>query len=115
MITKDKFETVWETWSYDVWGNAREGYDVNNRFCMDRDYPLTLKIEVNNPGTDLEFLSAYPSDKQIKEALGIGSRVRMEIDGDDRARYVVRERDGLPLGEMHLESPVSLSPIREEV
>ena len=22
----------WRFWSYDVWGNAREGYEVNNHY-----------------------------------------------------------------------------------
>lgn len=105
-------ETTWELWSYDVWGNAKDGYEVNDRSCFDREYPMTLKVEVNNPGTDHEFLSAYPSDKQIREALG-QRYIQLYLDGDDVTIYVNAERYGYPLGELHCTSHQSLSPIRE--
>lgn len=105
-------ETTWEVWTYDVWGNAKDGYDVNDRSCYDREYPMTLKVQVNNPETELEFLSAYPTDKQIREALGVG-KVRLDFDGDDLTIYVNRESDGYPLGELHCTSHEALSPIRE--
>jgi hypothetical protein len=73
-------ETTWELWSYDVWGNAADGYEVNDRSCWDREYPLTLQIEINNPGTPHEFLSAYPSDKQIRDALGCNHAYRLELE-----------------------------------
>ena len=106
-------ETTWELWSYDVWGNAVDGYEVNDRSCFDREYPLTLKVETNNPGNPQEFLSAYPSDKQIREALGCASAYRIELEGDDMTIYVNRSRDGYPLGELHCTSHKSLSPIWE--
>lgn len=103
-------ETTWEVWTYDVWGNARDGYEVNDRYCHDRAYKLTLPIEINNPGTPRVFQSAYPTDKQIRAAFGI--RCRYETDGDDLTIYVTRERDGYPIGEMVCTSHESLSPIQ---
>ena len=114
MSTKKKtIETTWELWSYDVWGNARDGYEVNDRSCFDREYPLTLQVEINNPGSELEFKSAYPSDKQIREIFG-AERIRLDLEGDDMTIYINRARDGYPIGEMHCTSHVSLSPIRKD-
>ena len=108
-----KVQTTWECWSYDVWGNARDGYEVNDRSCFDRDAHLSLKVVVNNAGTPQEFESAYPSDGQIQTLFGIG-RTKIETDGDDLVIYVNRARDGYPIGEIHCVSHVSLSPIRVE-
>lgn len=104
-------ETIWEVWTYDVWGNAKDGYEVNDRWCHARAYPITLAVEPNNhPGTPAFFESAYPSDQQIRAAFGI--RCRVELDGDDLTIYVTRARDGYPVGELICRSHASLSPIR---
>ncbi len=102
--------TQWECWTYDVWGNAKDGYEVNDRSCFDRDYSLDLEIKTHNIGTTHEFQSASPSDKQIKEVFG--AKCKIETDGDDMVIYVTRERDGYPIGEMYCVSHESLSPIR---
>jgi hypothetical protein len=105
-------DTVWETWTYDVWGNKKDGYEVNDRYQLYRDYPLRLRVEVHNKGTDMEFESAYPSDKQIREALNL-KRIRIHLDGDDRNIYVNHDASGYPCGELYCVSHESLSPIRE--
>ena len=109
---KEKINTLWECWSYDVWGNQRDGYEVNDRYCIHREYPLTLIVETNNQGTGQEFRSAYPSAKQIREALDIRERVWLEFEGDDMAIYVSHKSTGYPVGEMHCISHTRLSPIR---
>lgn len=103
-------ETTWEVWTYDVWGNSHDGYDVNDRSCLDREYPMTIKIETANPGTRHEFKFAYPSDKQIQEALGL-KRIKLDLDGDDITIYVNHASTGYPCGELHCTSHKSLSPI----
>ena len=108
-----RIDTSWECWTYDVWGNARDGYDVNDRSCFDRDAKLRIAVTVNNPGTEHAFTSAYPTDRQIKALFGL--RCRIATDGDDLNIYITRERDGYPLGEMFCTSHASLSPIREQV
>lgn len=102
--------TAWEVWTYDVWGNARDGYDVNDRRCHDRAHALTLTIDTHNPGKPGEFRAAYPTDKQIRAVFGV--RCQIETDGDDMAIYVRRVRDGYPIGELINVSHASLSPIR---
>jgi hypothetical protein len=85
---------------------------VNDRHCYNRAYPIRLLVEVNNQGTEFEFISAYPTDKQIREAFGLG-REKINLEGDDISIYVYRARDSYPIGEMICTSHDSLSPIRE--
>ena len=108
--TRKYLNTVWEAWTYDVWGNARDGYDVNDRSCFNRAYPIRLTIQTHNQGTEREFQSAHPSDAQIRKLFGV--RCRIETDGDAEHIYVTRARDGYPIGELHCTSH-ELSPIRK--
>lgn len=110
-MKKQTIKTVWEIRTYDVWGNARDGYEVNNSFVVNRDYPITLKVTTNNKGTAQEFLSAYPTDRQIRKALNLRS-IQIDLAGDDLAIYANRASNGYPLGELHCVSHESLSPIR---
>lgn len=104
-------ETRWELRSYEVWGNAEDGFEVNDSHIFDRSYPLDLEVEINNPGTPSEFLSAAPDDNQIREAFGL--KCAIKTDGDDRVIYVNRASDGYPIGDMYCVSHKSLSPIEE--
>jgi hypothetical protein len=105
-------DTLWEVRTYDVWGNQKDGYEVNDSCVVHREYELTIPATVNNPGTPQEFESAYPTDRQIREALGIKPRVRLSLDGDDLHITVDHESTGYPLGELNCVSHESLSPIR---
>lgn len=104
--------TTWEVWTYDVWGNAKDGYDVNDRSCRARALPLRLKVEINNAGTPAEFRSASPTDRQLCKVFGAYGG--FDTDGDDITIYVSRKRDSYPIGELHCTSHESLSPIREK-
>ena len=113
MSTKTaRVTTVWELRSYDVWGNAKDGYEVNDTSVFDREYQLDIPIEVNNAGKPGEFLSAYPTDRQIRAAFGV--RCQIDLDGDDTTIYINRRRDSYPIGEMHCTSHASLSPVRKD-
>jgi hypothetical protein len=110
MNTPKYINTTWECKSYDVWGNAKDGYEVND-VVSSWTVDLRIPVEVNNPGTPQEFVSAYPTNSQIRKALGL-RRFRLSVDGDDLNVYVNRDRDGYPCGEMYCTSHESLSPIR---
>ena len=102
-------KTRWELRTYDVWGNAKDGYEVNDV------YPagiIELRIPATrfNVGTPQEFTAATPTDRQIKGAFG--TRCRIDTDGDDLHVAVERLRDAYPIGEMHCVSHDSLSPVR---
>lgn len=105
--------TTWSLRTYDVWGNAKDGYEVNNTFGAGK-VDLWIPKTVYNVGTPQEFTGAFPSDKQIRECFGLGRSVKLDIDGDDLHIYINRERDGYPVGEMYCESHESLSPIRKK-
>jgi hypothetical protein len=107
---KKTIDTTWELRTYDVWGNAKDGFELNDTYCAGT-AELTLQVIVNNAGLAEEFESAYPSDSQIRRALNL-RRFKLELDGDDLTIYVNRAKDGYPLGEMHCTSHDSLSPIR---
>ena len=102
--------TTWQPATYDVWGNARDGWDINNVF---RGPVITLRchIQTFNPGTDYAFDSASPSAAQIRRIFGLG-RTPWDADGDDTCIYVERARDGYPVGELICTSHESLSPPR---
>ena len=104
--------TVWEVWTYDVWGNEKDGFEVNDRSCLHREYPMRIKVEVNNQGTGQEFLSAYPTDKQVRQALDL-KRIQIDTDGDDLTFYVNHASTGYPCGELHCMSHTSLAPIEK--
>lgn len=112
MGKKETIETIWEIRTYDVWGNAKDGYDVNDSFVVCRDYPMRLEVKEYNPGNPQAFKSAYPTDKQIRKALDLRS-IQIDLEGDDLTIYVNRSRDGYPLGELYCIDYESLSPIRK--
>ena len=112
-MKKETIKTTWEIWTYDVWGNARDGYDVNDRYCRNRNYRLKLEVkEYNNTGKPGTFKAAFPTDKQIRQAFGL-NKTRLDISGDDLSIYINRASDSYPIGEMICTSHDSLSPIRE--
>lgn len=105
-----RITTTWEIATYDVWGNARDGYDVNDVYRQGS-VTLVLTVEKFNEGTPQEFESASPTDRQLRRVFGLG-RIQLDTDGDDLAIYVNRARDGYPIGELRCTSHKSLSPIQ---
>ena len=104
-----KIKTQWETRTYGLVGNDKDGYDVNDVYCGPT-VDLELEVKTYNQGTPREFQSASPSDKQIRAALGL-RRVQLDTDGDDLVVYVTHRPTGRPIGELHCVSHESLSPI----
>ena len=100
--------TTWEVWEYDVVGNRQEGYTVNDRFTISREYRMKVRVKTYFVGTPREFQSAFPTDRQLKQALGIKPRVRIATAGDDEGIYVEHASSGYPFGELMLVSPHSL-------
>jgi hypothetical protein len=104
--------TTWELRTYDVWGNARDGYEVNDSYDAGT-AELRIPQSRFNVGTPQEFIGAYPTDRQIKRAFGVTCRI--DTGGDDLHISVERSRDGYPIGEMHCTSHLSLGPIHKRV
>lgn len=81
------FET-YELVSYDVWGNAEDGWEVNQSF---------------RTGTTIRVPKGA-SDKKFLSVAGIDGR-SYEVDNaisDEQTVYVTRKRDGMPDHEWRL-------------
>lgn len=109
----ERLRTYWQVWKYDVLGNRKDGYEVNDRHSIAREYLMLLKPTRHNEcnyavGTAYEFTRYYPTNRQIREALGLtGAKKGIELDGDDTSIYV--SYDGKPYGELFCVSHRSLS------
>ncbi len=110
VIEAETITTTWDLRTYDVWGNAKEGFEVNDCWSAGS-VELELEVKVYNQGKPGEFKSADPSDAQIRKAFGL-TNIQIETEGDDLCIYVSRASNGYPLGEMRCTSHQSLSPIR---
>lgn len=102
--------TTWNLTTYDVLGNAKEGYEVNDAY---RGGEIHLRIPQTqfNVGTPHAYIGAHPTHRQIKLAFGVTCQIN--IDGDDLHVMVTRRRDGYPIGELSCISHVSLCPVRK--
>jgi hypothetical protein len=107
--TRKRIKTTWEMRTYDVWGNAQDGWEVNDSYSHG-EVTLWATVETHNVGTPHEFTSASLSDWTVRRAFGLGARI--DTDGDDVNYYVTIRRNGYPYGELHCTSHTSLSPIR---
>lgn len=104
--------TKWEIRTYDVWGNRKDGFEVNDVFKRGTE-EIVIECHRYNVGTPSEFVSASPTDAQIKRIFGLG-KTQIDTDGDDLTVYVTRTRDSYPIGEMFCISHASLSPVQEK-
>ncbi len=101
--------TVWEIVTYDVWGNKRDGFEVNQSFHSGK-IELPVKLEVSNPGSEWEFYSGELDDTNIRKALGITPRVRIyDPYCNEKIIYANHVSTDYPLGELRLISHDSLS------
>ncbi len=87
---------TYELITYDVWGNARDGFEVNDNFSQGN-VSLTVKAQVFNPGTKQEFIVFIPTDLQLNRLLGIRGGI---WDGDKGTWYCDNKRNGKPICEL---------------
>jgi|688.fasta_scaffold18529_17 hypothetical protein len=96
--------TVWQIVNYDVWGNSKDGYEVNQSFYSGN-VEMPVKLEVYNPGIEGEFYDGSPDDTNIRKALGITPRVRIyDPYCNERVIYANHVSTNYPLGELRLVS-----------
>lgn len=91
---KSKVRTF-KLWTYDVWGNARDGFEVNDRFPQGM-VTIQCKREVFNIGTPQEFATYEPTDRQLSRAAGF---LRVQWEGEGGCFYATA-RNGRPIGEL---------------
>lgn len=82
-------------WTYDVWGNARDGFDVNDRYSHGY-VSIRCRAKTYNVGTAHEFTDYQPTDRQLSRAAGFR---RVEWEGNDGAFYATA-KNGRPIGEL---------------
>ena len=69
--------------SYDVWGNARDGFEVNQAFTTG------IYIDVSDD----------TSDRAINRRLGFNG---LSWDGDEQCLYATVKRNGMPACELRV-------------
>ncbi|RPJ39991.1 MAG: hypothetical protein EHM35_00735 [Planctomycetaceae bacterium] len=104
--------TVWEIRTNDVWGNPRDGWEVNDSYVADRAYELAIPVTAYNQGTPQEFEAASPTTAQIHSLWGRTASIDNGCS-DDLHLYIVSGASEKPVGDMFCVSHESLSPIRE--
>ena len=86
-------KSTYTLWSLDVWGNEREGFEVNDRCCLSREF------EVEHEGSEAD-------DEDIRLALVAGGylkpRFRMAYDGDEVSIFISHKASGRPLFQLEL-------------
>ena len=96
-IQQPKFKVrKFKIWTYDVLGNARDGFDVNDRYGQGY-VTIKCKREDFNVGTTIEFSTYEPADRQLSRAAGF---YRATWDGQEGTYYAEYSRNGLPIGEL---------------
>lgn len=86
-------------YTYDVWGNARDGWEVNDRYSTGTVVEIRCKRQTFNAGTPHEFHSYAPTDRQLSRAIGAKGLVwdgAAAPDGPQYAEY----RNGKPACEL---------------
>ena len=98
----------YELWFYDVWGNEEDGFSVNDRYCVDREFIVPTMPKTYNRGRPGQFTDFVPSDKEVLMALIRPGELKesalksgVGIDGDGEHIYLTEE-NGYPLCELIL-------------
>lgn len=87
----------YEVWEYDVWGNARDGFEVNDRSRINT-VTINVKGKTFNKGTNQEFTTFEPTDLQLARALNIRN-CAFDNTGDG-VIYVENKGNNRPEGEL---------------
>ena len=98
----------WQVWAHDVWGNDKDGYEVNDKHCIERGVEFEVKGEIFNPGTPQEFISFDPTKEQFFEWIKSEYSVELanlEFSGDDCQVYVEFKSDAYPICEFNRIEP----------
>jgi len=95
----------YDVWSFDVWGNETDGFQINHRSCFQRAVEFPTTHRVFNQGALREFSTDNPSNEQILDTLiEIGFLIsgvqldEIEIDGEsDFSLWIEDATNGFPI------------------
>jgi hypothetical protein len=86
----------YKLYTYDVWGNARDGFEVND-FYAHGTITINVKPETYNKGSPHEFTSHEPTSLQLSRAVGVRG---VEWEGESGyALYATKKSNGKPVCE----------------
>jgi len=98
--TAKKYRTrIYTFWTYDVWGNARDGWEVNDRY-KHGEVSIRCKAETFNAGTEHEFTHYGPTDRQLSRAVGGRG---LQWDGEADYTMHAETKRGKPVCELCFE------------
>jgi hypothetical protein len=84
----------WRLYTYDVWGNARDGFDVNDVF------KTSTILEFSDNASDADIVKALKKAGYLRKGIRTSS---IKFDGDDETIYFSDARNGRPEGELRRE------------
>ena len=87
-------------WTYDVLGNNKDGYEMKDS-CKHGDVTIRCKAEVMNAGTEREFITHEPTDRQLSRAISGRGLVWEWREGS----YEAETQSGKPIGCLELVQP----------
>lgn len=90
---------IYRLWTYDVWGNARDGYEVNDRYSHG-EISIKCKLQVHNIGTEHEFATWEPTNRQLTIAVA-GKRLSWEWQ--EHSYEAEDSKTGKPVGCLEFE------------
>ena len=88
----------YQVWTYDVWGNARDGFEVNDR-SKGGTVTINVKPETFNAGTANEFTTWEPTDNQLARACGARG---CAFEWSEGSYYIENKSNGRPEGMLEL-------------
>lgn len=108
--------TLWEVRTYEVSGDAEDGWQVDDTYTVDSELELTLPIAISPMGAPWDpeknvYRRAELPMHHIREALDCRG-LPIDVAGDSVHVYVTRRKDGYPIGELLCLSHDSLDPLR---
>ena len=105
--------------SLDVWGNARDGFEINAVYRTRDEVECTAVLKRYNEGRPGEFYQYEPLDKYMVRALKEAGLLRkgthvssLAIDGEnDATLYIEDARTGEPLWHLECLEPQQLASV----
>lgn len=103
----------------DVWGNAKDGFEVNQIFRTNDELECTAVLKRYNEGRPGEFYQYEPEDKYVVRALKAAGLLKkrvhtrsLTIDGEnDATLYVEATRNSEPLWHLECLEPEKLASV----
>ena len=92
---------LYDVFTYDVWGNEEDGYEVNDVFLFARGAEIGQEEIEYNENTEHSFLCWEVPESELIEALGIKHGTDIDVEGEECFVLAVNTSvDCYPIGEL---------------